>query len=65
MCERADEVLAVECDMAMLHSFLGKFASQIKTIDELETLIEKSLILYKEYPSDTLPNLNEQWKIKW
>jgi len=64
VCERADEVLAVECDMAMLHSFLGKFASQIKTIDELELLIEKSIALYKKYPSEKLPMLSEHWKIK-
>ena len=64
ICERSDEVLDIECDMASLHTVITKFPAQIENLDDLEKMIKKTVQLEKKYPVDSLDTLKEQYKIK-
>lgn len=65
VCERADEILEIDCDMASLHTVISKYPSQIHDIEVIEDYIVDALNLYKEYPPEKLPELNREWLEKW
>ncbi|KAF9129652.1 hypothetical protein BGX30_013859 [Mortierella sp. GBA39] len=54
---RREELLEVECDNAMVHTFLTKFP---KTVD-LELIISRAHELYLTYPPETLQKRSENW----
>ena len=64
ICERSDDILKIECDMASLHTVITKFPAQVENLEDLEAMIKKTIQLYKKYPVDSLGRLNEQYKIK-
>ena len=65
MSEKSHEILNMECDMALLHTVITKFPSKIDDIEKIEEYIELALNLYDEFPPKSLPDLNEQWILKW
>lgn len=54
---RREELLEVECDNAMVHTFLTKFPKNI----DLELIISHAHQLYISYPPETLQNRTECW----
>lgn len=54
---RREELLEVECDNAMVHTFLTKFPKNI----DLELVISHAHQLYTSYPPETLQNRAESW----
>ncbi|KAI8346074.1 rab-GTPase-TBC domain-containing protein [Mortierella sp. GBAus27b] len=54
---RHEELFEVECDNAMVHTFLAKFPQDI----DLEQLISRAHELYMTYPPETLQNRAENW----
>ncbi|KAI9236879.1 MAG: rab-GTPase-TBC domain-containing protein [Podila humilis] len=54
---RREELLEVECDNAMVHTFLTKFPKNI----DLELVISHAHQLYITYPPETLQNRAESW----
>ncbi|KAG0350056.1 hypothetical protein BG005_010414 [Podila minutissima] len=54
---RREELLEVECDNAMVHTFLTKFPKNI----DLELVISHAHQLYTSYPPETLQNRTESW----
>ncbi|KAF9413869.1 hypothetical protein BGZ94_000586 [Podila epigama] len=54
---RREELFEVECDNAMVHTFLTKFPKNI----DLELVISHAHQMYTTYPPETLQNRAETW----
>ncbi|KAG0249222.1 hypothetical protein BG011_009500 [Mortierella polycephala] len=54
---RRDELFQVECDNAMVHTFLTKFPKDI----DLEQVISHAHLLYTTYPPEALQNRSQTW----
>ncbi|KAF9961706.1 hypothetical protein BGZ72_002267 [Mortierella alpina] len=54
---RREELLLVECDNAMVHTFLTKFPKNV----DLEQVISHAHQLYMTYPPEALQNRAESW----
>lgn len=54
---RREELFEVECDNAMVHTFLAKFPQNI----DLEQIISRAHELYMTYPPEILQNRAECW----
>lgn len=54
---RREELLEVECDNAMVHTFLTKFPKNV----DLELIISHAHQLYTTYPPETLQTRSENW----
>lgn len=54
---RRDELFEVECDNAMVHTFLTKFPKDV----DLERVISHAHQLYTTYPPESLQNQAESW----
>ncbi|KAG0326313.1 hypothetical protein BGZ99_009751 [Dissophora globulifera] len=54
---RREELFEVECDNAMVHTFLTKFPKDV----DLELVINHAHRLYMTYPPEVLQNLAENW----
>ncbi|GJJ69552.1 TBC1 domain family member 20 [Entomortierella parvispora] len=54
---RRDELFEVECDNAMVHTFLTKFPKDV----DLERVISHAHQLYTTYPPESLQNRAESW----
>jgi hypothetical protein len=63
--DKSNEILDMECDMALLHAVITKFPSKIDETEKIEEYIEKALALFEEYPPKSLPELSENWILKW
>lgn len=59
--EKAQEVLNIDCDMAMLHTVITKFPSKIEDSEKVEEYIQLALNLYDEHPPKALPAMAEKW----
>jgi hypothetical protein len=54
---RRDELLEVECDNAMVHTFLTKFPKNV----DLELIISHAHLLYTTYPPESLQTTSDIW----
>ena len=54
---RREELFEVECDNAMVHTFLTKFPKNV----DLEQVISHAHQLYMTYPPEALQNRAENW----
>ena len=65
MCDKSEELLEIECDMASLHTVITNYPSKISDMSVLESYLARSRQLYDEHPPKALLMLNEKWLEKW